>query len=109
MTGGFGVWIDALRTSATEWDDQAEELRGARRSLNSASSSTADLGPRVAPAAEAFLDAWINGLKDRVEDAAAHSTALSDAVTAYQVTDAAQSERLAQLLPWDERNLTPEG
>ncbi|MRK00296.1 hypothetical protein GEV27_02055 [Aeromicrobium sp. S22] len=109
MAGGFEVWIETLRTSATEWDDQAEELRTARRSLNGGSSSVADLGSRVSPAAEAFFEAWITDLSGRVENASSHSTALTDAATTYQVRDNAQTARLANLLRWSDRGLTPEG
>jgi hypothetical protein len=109
VTGGFSVWISALRTSSAEWNDQAEELRGVRRALDDGSSHVAELGPRVAPAAEAFFDTWVEGLTSRLESAAAHSLALSDAAAAYDVTDAAQSQRLAQLWSWDQRDLRPEG
>jgi hypothetical protein len=109
MTGGFEVWLDALRTSATEWDDQAAELRAARRSLADGSSATAELGSRVAPAAHAFLETWISGLKTHVEHAAAHSQSLSDATLTYQTTDADQAARLAGLMPWGDRALRPGG
>ena len=109
MTGGLKVWLDGLRSAAAEWDDQAEELRGARRALNDGSSSVNELGSRVAPAAEAFLDAWIIGLAARVEDAAAQPISLSDAAASYQATDATQAAELANLLSWNDRDLRPEG
>lgn len=109
MTGGLEVWLDSLRTAGAEWDDQAEELRKARRALDDGSSSVNELGSRVAPAAEAFLDAWITGLAARVDEAAEHSTALTDAASTYTTTDESRSAELASLLAWDDRNLRPEG
>ncbi|MEV7397708.1 type VII secretion target [Aeromicrobium sp. NPDC092404] len=108
MTGGLEVWLDSLRTAGAEWDDQAEELRKARRALHDGSSSVDELGSRVAPAAEVFLDAWITGLAARVDEAAEHATALTDAAATYAATDAARSAELANLLAWDDRNLRPE-
>lgn len=104
---GVIVWRRALLDASSAWSDQADDLYGARKSLDGIDTSL--LGPRVSPAADAFLDVWTAQVQDLRQDAEEHAAALSDAALTWIATDAATVEGLQRLLPWDERTLTPEG
>jgi hypothetical protein len=100
------VWPAALNDAADGWDDQAEALNQALSSLNRVEASA--LGSRVAPSASTFLDTWRAQLKARVAEAEAHADALRASARSYQATDNATVARLQELLPWDQRELTPQ-
>lgn len=100
------VWYAALQTAATEWDEQHDALYGARNSLDAV--EVGDLGATVKPHAEEFVRVWraeIHALVGAAED---HATALRDAGYTWAATDQASVDALQQLLPWDQRNLTPQ-
>jgi len=100
------VWPSALNDAADGWDDQAEALNQALSSLNRVEASA--LGSRVSPAASAFLETWRTQLKARVAEAEAHADALRTSARSYQATDSASVDRMQELLPWDQRDLTPQ-
>lgn len=105
--GDVAVWTENLRAAAGGWREQQGTLRDARNGLAGAEASTAAVGPRVKPALDAFLDAWILHLADLATTAERHADDLDAAATDYDATDETSRQRLAQLLPWDQRESTP--
>lgn len=99
------VWQRALFRASGRWSDQADELYGARRNLDGI--DTALLGARVGPVADAFVTTWATRVQALREDAEEHAEALSGSALMWFGTDDAAVENLQQLLPWDDRNLTP--
>ncbi len=105
--GDVAVWSENLRAAAGGWREQQGTLRDARNGLAGAEASTAVVGARVAPALDAFLDAWVTHLADRAATAERHADDLDAAAADYDATDEASRQRLAQLLPWDQRGSAP--
>ncbi len=99
------VYLEALSRSAQSWEDQGEAVRGGRKSLGEVDASL--LGARVQPAAQAFIDTWMQEIK-RLEDAAAdHAQALLDASLLFAQADQDVVERSQQLMSWTDRNVSP--
>ena len=103
----LNVWLSELARAEQVWDDQAETLGDARRSLLGAETSL--LGPRVAAAADEFVGTWADRLDRLRDDADAHAQALGLARARFLVTDLDQVSRLQQLLPWSSRSTSPGG
>lgn len=99
------VYLAALARAAQGWEDQGQVVRGGRKSLGDVDAS--QLGSRVQPAAQAFIDTWMTEIK-RLEDAAVdHSEALRDASLLFQQSDQDVVERSQQLMTWTDRNVSP--
>lgn len=107
MGEGYLVNPTALRDAETTWDDQSEVLRGSARRLSDAQDVVADLGPRVGPAATAFLTTWLTQLRDLVDAADAHAEALGANAAGYATQDQVVRDDLARLLPWGQHDGAP--
>lgn len=101
------VYLAALNTSATAWEDAGETLRGARKSVGDVDASL--LGPRVAPAAQAFIDTWLSEIKALQTAATDHGDALREAAVLVHQADADTIARSQQLLVWTDRDVSPTG
>jgi hypothetical protein len=101
------VYLAALQRSAESWEEQREVVRGGRKSLGEVDASL--LGARVQPAAQAFIDAWMQEVK-RLEDAAGdHADALRDASLLFQQSEQDVIERSQRLMAWTDRTASPAG
>lgn len=103
----INVWFGELASAGRVWDDQAETLGDARRSLLGADTSL--LGPRVAAAADEFVTRWAERLGQLSDEADAHAAALALARSRFLATDLDQVGSLQQLLPWTARSAGPGG
>lgn len=101
------VYLAALQTSAQNWEDNAETIRGSRKSLDDIDPSL--LGPRVAAAAQVFIDTWMAEIKVLETSANDHGDALREAALLYHHADQDVIERSQQLLAWTDRNISPTG
>lgn len=99
------VWHHLLVRAAQQWSDRADELYGARATLQETETSL--LGPRVGPAAEEFATRWAGRLGTLYEQAQAHAEALSATAADFTRADEETVERLQRLLPWDDRDASP--
>ncbi|GAB3995175.1 WXG100 family type VII secretion target [Nocardioides marmoraquaticus] len=107
MAEGYLVNPTALRTAATTWDDQSEVLRGGKKRLLDAEDAVADLGPRLGPAATAFISTWLTQVQDLVDAAEGHAEALDATAADYTGQDQVVGHDLAQLLPWGQHDGAP--
>ena len=103
------AWTASLRGAATAWRDQQATLRSARSGLAGAEGTAGSAGPRVEPALTAFLDTWVEALKQHADTAERHADDLDASAAAYDATDEASHAAMAALLPWDQRTSRPEG
>jgi hypothetical protein len=101
----IAVYLQALRDAAGQWEDRAEELRGARTSLTGA--DTGLLGSRVGPVAAEFINTWADEVRRLTTDAEAHGQALRDSATFFGAADAETVQRMQDLLPWTSRHASP--
>lgn len=100
------VWYAALRKAATEWDDQHDVLYGARNSIDAVEAG--DLGAKVKPHAAEFVRVWRAEIDALVKEAETHSADLIAAGATWSTTDQSSVDELQRLLPWSERNTTPQ-
>ena len=103
----FYVYLAALSTSARAWEDTSETIRGARKSLADIDATL--LGPRVATAAQAFIDTWLIEIAALQTSASDHGDALREAALLVHQADTDAIERSRQLLTWTDRDATPTG
>ena len=101
------VYLAAVNKAALAWEDTSETVRGSRKSL--ADIDTALLGPRVASAAQGFLDTWLSEVKTLQSSASDHADALREAALLVHQADADMLERSQQLLIWTDRSASPTG
>lgn len=101
------VYLAALDQAALAWEDTSETVRGARKSLADVDATL--LGPRVATAAQTFLDTWLGEMKTLQTSASDHGDALREAALLIHQADADVLERSQQLMMWDDRDLSPNG
>lgn len=101
------VWTSTLRAASDAWQERADELNSPRKNLAQADASL--LGPRVAPAATAFLDTWERRVQELRQRAANHSDALVQTMYDFAISDAESVERTHELLMWGDRNTLPVG
>lgn len=101
------VYLAALTTSAQAWEDSSETVRGSRKSL--ADIDAALLGPRVATAAQTFIDTWLAEIKKLQTSASDHGDALREAALLVHQADTDVIERNKQLLMWTDRSTSPIG
>lgn len=99
------VWTSTLRAASNAWQDRAEDLNSPRKNLAQAEASL--LGPRVAPAAAAFLDTWERRVQELRQRAANHSDALVQTMYDFAISDAESVERTQDLLMWGDRDTRP--
>lgn len=103
----FYVYLAALTTAAQAWEDSSETMRGARKSIADIDATL--LGPRVATAAQAFIDTWLAEIKTLQTSASDHADALREAALFVQQADTDAVEQSQQLLLWTDRDTTPTG
>ena len=101
------VYLAALNTSAQAWEEAGETVRGSRKSLADIDASL--LGPRVATAAQAFIDTWLTEIKSLQTAATDHGDALREAALLVHQADADAIEHSQQLLTWTDRDVSPTG
>lgn len=101
------VYLAALLTSARAWEETSETIRGSRKSLSDIDASL--LGPRVATAAQAFIDTWLSEIKTLQTAATDHGDALREAALLVEQADADTIARSQQLLAWTDRDVSPAG
>ncbi|MEO5665979.1 MAG: hypothetical protein ABIR39_22140 [Nocardioides sp.] len=101
------VYVAALKTSAQSWEDTGETIRGSRKSLSDIDASL--LGPRVATAAQGFIDTWLTEIKSLQTAATDHGDALREAALLVHQADADSIARSQELLAWTDRNVSPTG
>jgi hypothetical protein len=101
------VYLAALSSSAQAWEDTSETVRGSRKSLSDVDASL--LGPRVATAAQAFIDTWLAEIKTLQTTATDHGDALREAALLVNQADTDAIERSQQLMVWTDRNVSPIG
>lgn len=101
------VYLAALRTSAQAWEDTGETIRGSRKSLTDIDAGL--LGPRVAIAAQAFIDTWLSEITSLQTAATDHGDALREAALLVHQADADVIARSQQLLVWSDRTTSPTG
>lgn len=97
----------SLQRAAVQWEDRAEQLHGARATLDDA--DPALLGTRVADAARAFLETWrreVGRLRAEADD---HATALRGAASDTDLADARSRDDMRRLMAWPDRGTTPDG
>ena len=103
----LAVHLRALRDAAAQWEDRAQELRGAHASLTDA--DTGLLGPRVGPVAAEFIATWADEVRRLTTDAEGHGQALRDNATFFAAADAETVQRMQDLLPRAGRRSSPTG
>ena len=103
---GYTVSVAALRAAAETWDDQAEVLRGGRKRLLDAEAAVPALGDRITPAAQAYVETWIDRAKQLADAAQRHAESLQGAAVTYTATETQVEASLADLLPWLQRHGT---
>lgn len=103
---GYTVSVAALRAAGETWDDQAEVLRGGRKRLLDAEAAVPALGDRVTPAAQAYVETWIDRAKQLADAAQRHAEALQGAAVTYTSVETHVESDLADLLPWLQRHGT---
>ena len=101
------VYLAALNSSAQAWEDTGETIRGSRKSLADIDASL--LGPRVATAAQVFIDTWLSQIKSLQTAATDHGDALREAAVLVHQADSDTIARSQQLLAWTDRNASPTG
>ncbi|PVG81863.1 hypothetical protein DDE18_14165 [Nocardioides gansuensis] len=101
------AYLAALEKAATQWEDQGEQLVGARTTLAEADSGV--LGPRVSPVADDFLEAWRKELDRLVETAGKHGKALDDTAADLDYADQETVDRMQSLMQWSDRHVDPAG
>ncbi|PUA79019.1 hypothetical protein [Nocardioides currus] len=101
------VYLAALDTAATAWEETSEDVRGCGKSL--ADADVTLLGDRVEGAARAFVDTWMTEVKRLRTDAADHGDTLREARLLYAQADSDVVERSQQLMAWTDRNASPTG
>lgn len=101
------VYLAALNTSAQAWEDTGETIRGSRKSLADIDANL--LGPRVATAAQGFIDTWLTEITSLQTAATDHGDALREAVLLVHQADADTIARSQELLAWTDRNASPIG
>jgi hypothetical protein len=101
------AWQPALLAAAREWSDRSDQLDGAETNLAQAEQSTGQLGSRVAPVADAFLATWLVEVTRLRQDADANSQAIREVTFAVFGVDRDTVSRVQQLMPWDQRAITP--
>lgn len=101
------VHLAALTSSAQAWEDISETIRGSRKSLSDVDAGL--LGPRVAAAAQAFIDTWLTEIWDLQVSATDHGEALREAALLVHRADTDVIERSQQLLLWTDRDVSPTG
>ncbi len=84
----------ALARAADVWDDQTDRLRHARLAL--ADADPGPLGPRVAPAAAAYLERWADRLDGLARAACTHSEGLLGLWTCTAAVDDDTAQRLGR-------------
>ena len=94
------AWTVAIQRAATQWDDQAEQLHGARTTLAAADPSL--LGDRVAGAARAFLVTWGREVDRLLTEAEDHATALRGAASDIDLADMSGQAEMRRLMSWDD-------
>lgn len=99
------VYLAALNTSAQAWEDTGETIRGSRKSLADIDASL--LGPRVATAAQGFIDTWLSEIKSLQTKATDHGDALREAAMLVHQADEDTIARSQQLMAWTDRNASP--
>lgn len=100
------VWFAALQQAAKDWFDQGDDLDGAKRAL--AKVEVDQLSEPVQAAARDFADHWSGYIHTLVNEANEHGSALNAAALQWWGSDRTNVEGLQNLLPWDQRNLTPQ-
>jgi hypothetical protein len=101
------VHLAALQRSAQSWEEQGEVVRGGRKSLGEVDATL--LGARVQPAAQAFIDAWMQEVKRLEQAAGDHADALREASLLFRQSDQDVIERSQQLMAWTDRATSPTG
>lgn len=101
------AWTAALRRATQQWDDQCEQLDGARTTLGQA--EPALLGGRVSGAAEAFVTTWSAEIRRLHADAGAHASALRATARDLDLSDGQAVEDMRQLMAWNDRAVAPVG
>lgn len=94
----LAVPFEVLNRARTAWDAAADELDGAWRRLDRA--STSGFSADVVAAVEAFRTPWV----DEVKASAVQAQGYSDEITFFRrsvvITDEDQAERIRATLPW---------
>lgn len=98
---GFSVNLWILSSVSTIWEEQADNLRAARKRLTAAGDQSGTLGDRVGPVAKAYFETWGAEAGSEATAAQGHAKALSMAVSSYNLLDEESAARLRALVPWD--------
>ena len=98
---GFSVNLWILSSVSTTWEEQADNLRAARKRLAAAGEQSDSLGDRVGPVAKAYFETWGAEAGAQATAAQGHAKALSMAVSSYSLLDEESAARLRALVPWD--------
>lgn len=101
------VWQPALVQAVSAWSDRSDQLDGAESNLGQAEGGCGELGPRVAPVAEAFVKTWLAEVTRLRQQADGNAQAIRTVVGQLFGVDGDTVGRMQQLLPWDERGSTP--
>ncbi len=99
------VYLAILNNTAATWEETSETIRGSAKSL--ADIDTAQLGPRVAQAAEVFIQTWTTEIKGLETSARDHGDALRETALLFGTSDQDALERSSHLLTWTDRNTSP--
>lgn len=81
-------------------------LRGGRKRLLDAEATVPALGDRVTPAAQAYVETWIDRAKQLADAAQRHAESLQGAAISYTSVETHVESDLAELLPWLQRHGT---
>ncbi|KRC63681.1 hypothetical protein ASE12_02210 [Aeromicrobium sp. Root236] len=98
---GFSVNLWILNLVATTWEEQADNLRAARKRLTAAGEQSDTLGDRIGPVAKAYFETWGAEAGSQATAAQGHAKALSKAASSYSLLDEESANRLRALVPWD--------
>lgn len=107
MAEGYRVSPAALTSAAATWGEQSEVLRGGRKRLMDAEDAVADLGPRVGPAASAWISTWLARVEALATTAERHGDDLEAASQGYTLQETVVEASMTALLPWALRHGTP--
>lgn len=97
---GFSVNLKLLHAAATVWEEQADNLRAARKRLEAAGSQSGTLGDRVGPVAKAYFETWTSDAGSHARAAQGHGNALSEIGTSYVMLDEQAATDLQRAMPW---------
>ena len=103
---GYTVSVAALRAAARHLGRPG---RGAARRAQAAARRRGRrpaLGDRVTPAAQAYVETWIDRAKQLADAAQRHAESLQGAAVTYTSVETHVESDLAELLPWLQRHGT---